>query len=142
MEIERTTINEKLITYNIIDESQHEATQKCTANGKYFATSLLVAAWGFLFEEELPFMRILLIATIILGLIYFACDTWRSFKIANDIHKLWKKERSDNNTYKDICRSFNKMSDWSFCIFKIQLVLLVLIVLVFIIYCVFKLIMI
>lgn len=127
-------------TQKALDDCQHEATQKCASHGKYFTTGLLLAAWGFLFEEEHSNLRSVLIVIIILSIIYYAWDMWRSFCVASRARKLWNELGLGVYTAEQVSILFNQTSNWSFTILKFQLLLLVLNTLLFIGYCVVKLI--
>ena len=122
-----------------LNECQFDATGKSASNGKYFAAGLLAAAWGFLFEEKQPYMCATLIVVIILSVIYFAWDTWRSFKVASVARNLWDYVELGIYDPEQAIRLYNQKNRWSFIILKQQLLLLIIITLIFIAYCVARL---
>ncbi|MBR6589146.1 MAG: hypothetical protein IKK67_01555 [Bacteroidaceae bacterium] len=122
-----------------LDGYQKDATDKCMTNGRFCTTGLIVGAWGFLFEESNPYLRSTLIVVIILSVIYFGCDMWRSFQCATYARKLWKEVDLEILTPQKAANLSNEKSQWSFFILKLQLLLLVFTALGFILYCVCKL---
>ena len=115
---------------DIIKKYEYSAakqTDSCSKKSDRMVYMIFLSAWGFLFTSPVKTDKFILSATVAFAIFYFACKVFRLYwfaKFARDtLNKYAEGKISDKE---EMYLQYNKESNWTFSVLKVQLVFLIL----------------
>ena len=118
----------------LLNKSGEEQIKLCTKKATCLALIILVSAWGFLFRAKYDLDKFLLSLTILCAFLYFFYEIYREFHFACRVRILHERCFRQKITDEEVNNAYNELSDWTYKIFRNQLLFLALMVLVMAIY--------
>ena len=123
-----------------LNEIQKEQANACGKNTRAAVLTIVGTVWGFLIGKANIIMigntnhALVLIMIIAMACAFLGLDAWRHYSVANEARKLHRILIIEDEDPVRVEARMNKKSDWSFKVFKYQLLLGLIMVVVLITY--------
>lgn len=119
---------------DLLNTVSKEQMKLCTKKASYLVIAIFTSAWGFLFTAKYDLDKFLLSLTILCAILYFFFLIYREYHFACRVRILHEQCLKQKITIEEVNDTYNKLSDWTYKIFRSQLIFLALMVLVMGIY--------
>ena len=119
---------------NLFNRVGEEQMKLCTKKASYLVLVIFTSAWGFLFTAKYDLDKFLLSLTILCAILYFFFEIYREFRFACRVRILHEQCLKQKIAIDEVSNVYNQLSDWTYKIFRNQLIFLVLMVLIMGIY--------